>query len=243
MGTPTVVLPAPLPHLIFSPSSPQYLGRHLRVDVAGPVRRAEGDAPAVEYDRLLSVFVGNLPFDVKVTQRRCPDLHQSRTQDGAPRSSATHVDVGILVCPALEVLFGHVWSCSAVKAGPLIFCQSGLCAYSFHCTRTCAHAPIVYCPAHPVLPRLLQDEEVIAAFSGAGAPGELQGALEAVRVVRDKATGLGKGIAYVMFKSRVRHPIASGSCFANMCSETRIAIKGMQFQGCTAVGFFDRIGM
>lgn len=45
------------------------MGRHLRVDLAAPVRKAEGTAPSVEYDRLLSVFVGNLPFDVKVTHR------------------------------------------------------------------------------------------------------------------------------------------------------------------------------
>lgn len=55
-----------------------------------------------------------------------------------------------------------------------------------------------FCRAAP-----LQDEEVIQAFAGAAAPEELQGSVEAVRVVRDKTTGLGKGIAYVMFKSKV----------------------------------------
>jgi hypothetical protein len=39
------------------------------VDLAAPVRGV-GAGPPVEYDRLLSVFVGNLPFDVKVSRTR-----------------------------------------------------------------------------------------------------------------------------------------------------------------------------
>ena len=50
----------------------------------------------------------------------------------------------------------------------------------------------------------LQDEEVITLFSDASVAPELQGAVEAVRVVRDPATNIGKGFAFVLFKTKVR---------------------------------------
>ena len=51
----------------------------------------------------------------------------------------------------------------------------------------------------------LQDEELIKFFADAAveAP-ELMGAVEAVRLVRDKTTNVGKGIAFVMFRTKVR---------------------------------------
>jgi nucleolar protein 12 len=46
----------------------------------------------------------------------------------------------------------------------------------------------------------VSEEELITAFSSAEAHLELAGAVEAVRVVRDPKTNIGKGIAYVLFK-------------------------------------------
>ena len=45
-------------------------GHHIRVDRAGGARK-EGSQQGqkTEYDRSCSVFVGNLPFDVKVTHQ------------------------------------------------------------------------------------------------------------------------------------------------------------------------------
>lgn len=50
----------------------------------------------------------------------------------------------------------------------------------------------------------MQDEELIQwlAVEGRSVPG-LEGAVEAVRVVRDKATSIGKGFAFVLLKSQV----------------------------------------
>ena len=48
-----------------------------------------------------------------------------------------------------------------------------------------------------------QDEEVIKLFSDTSVAPELQGAVEAVRVVRDPATNIGKGFAFVLFKTKV----------------------------------------
>ena len=43
----------------------QVQGHHIRVDRASGARK-EGKVAKTEYDRSCSVFVGNLPFDVKV---------------------------------------------------------------------------------------------------------------------------------------------------------------------------------
>lgn len=45
-----------------------------------------------------------------------------------------------------------------------------------------------------------QDEELYQLFCGPSGP---QGDVEAIRVVRDPDSSLGKGIAYVLFKTRV----------------------------------------
>lgn len=47
----------------------------------------------------------------------------------------------------------------------------------------------------------LQDEEIYQLFSEIK---DLESSIEAVRVVRDPHIGLGKGIAYVLFKTKVR---------------------------------------
>jgi nucleolar protein 12 len=46
----------------------------------------------------------------------------------------------------------------------------------------------------------LQDEEIYQLFTGIK---DLASSIEAVRVIRDPHVGLGKGIAYVLFKTRV----------------------------------------
>lgn len=53
-----------------------------------------------------------------------------------------------------------------------------------------------------LLPFCIQvsEEELIRAFSAAEEQPELASAVEAVRVVRDPKTNMGKGIAYVLFK-------------------------------------------
>jgi len=56
----------------------------------------------------------------------------------------------------------------------------------------------------------LQDEELYQLFCGIK---QLESAVEAVRVIRDRATSLGKGIAYVLFKTRVcLYPMCIVSC-------------------------------
>jgi nucleolar protein 12 len=50
------------------------------------------------------------------------------------------------------------------------------------------------------MPPQVSEEELIRAFSSGDAQPELAGAVEAVRVVRDPKTNIGKGIAYVLFK-------------------------------------------
>ena len=47
---------------------------------------------------------------------------------------------------------------------------------------------------------LLQDEELYQLLSGVA---NLESSVEAVRVVRDPHINIGKGIAYVLFKTRV----------------------------------------
>ena len=51
----------------------------------------------------------------------------------------------------------------------------------------------------------LQDEELISLFSNAEVAPELIGSVEAVRVVRDQATNIGKGFAFVLFKTKVSY--------------------------------------
>jgi nucleolar protein 12 len=51
------------------------------------------------------------------------------------------------------------------------------------------------------LPFDIKDEEVYQKFCGSSGS---EGDVEAIRVVRDPDTSLGKGIAYVLFKTRVQ---------------------------------------
>lgn len=46
----------------------------------------------------------------------------------------------------------------------------------------------------------MQDEEVYQLFTGKS---NLENSIEAVRVIRDPHLNIGKGIAYVLFKTRV----------------------------------------
>ena len=56
---------------------------------------------------------------------------------------------------------------------------------------------------HAVDVMWVQDEELIQFFYEAAAEApELKDAIEAVRLVRDKATNVGKGIAFVLFKTK-----------------------------------------
>lgn len=48
---------------------------------------------------------------------------------------------------------------------------------------------------------MLQEEELYQLFCGVN---QLGPSIEAIRVIRDPSTSLGKGIAYVLFKTRVR---------------------------------------
>ena len=49
---------------------------------------------------------------------------------------------------------------------------------------------------------LLQDEEVIALFSSAAAKLGMEHGIEAVRIVRDPTSNLGKGFGFVLFSSQ-----------------------------------------
>lgn len=67
--------------------------------------------------------------------------------------------------------------------------------------------PATYDPARSVFVGNLhfetQDEELITLFNDAADMGDLQGQVEAVRCVRDGATNVGKGIAFVLFSDKV----------------------------------------
>lgn len=51
------------------------------------------------------------------------------------------------------------------------------------------------------LSSLWQDEEIYQLFSGIN---NLESSIEAIRVIRDPGTSMGKGIAYVLFKTKVQ---------------------------------------
>lgn len=53
-----------------------------------------------------------------------------------------------------------------------------------------------------------QEEELIGLFNSADAPEEVRQAVEAVRVVRDRESGRGKGIAFVLLTTKVRPSLA-----------------------------------
>lgn len=53
----------------------------------------------------------------------------------------------------------------------------------------------------------MQDEEIYQFFSGIK---ELESSIEAIRVVRDAGTSMGKGIAYILFKTRVCVTVLQG---------------------------------
>lgn len=53
----------------------------------------------------------------------------------------------------------------------------------------------------------MQDEEIYQFFSGIK---ELESNIEAIRVIRDPGTSMGKGIAYILFKTRVCVAVLQG---------------------------------
>lgn len=114
----------------------QVEGHHIRVDRACPPRKKmKGDENPL-YDHKRTVFVGNLPFDVKV-----------------------------------------IWSLRffrySIYRDPLSCVDFG---------------------------RFLQDEEVYQLFCGIK---DMESNVEGVRIIRDLHNNLGKGFAYVLFKTRV----------------------------------------
>ena len=70
----------------------------------------------------------------------------------------------------------------------------------------------------------VQDEELIQVFSDASVDPQLEGAVTAVRVVRDRATNVGKGVAYVevcmLFISALRS--SSSHAFLGLPDETLV---------------------
>lgn len=66
------------------------------------------------------------------------------------------------------------------------------------CIYIVAYSVIVIC----VCASLLQDEEVYQLFCGIK---DLESSIEAFRVIRDPQHNVGKGFAYVLFKTRVRY--------------------------------------
>lgn len=108
----------------------------------------KGDNSAL-YDNKRTVFVGNLPFDVKVRYLRVNACY-------------------------------------------------------------CSNQPFSFCSPQ-ILFTSLQDEEIYQLFSGMK---EFGSTIEAVRVIRDPNTLLGKGIAYVLFKTRVY--TINFSCISNL---------------------------
>lgn len=118
-------------------------GNHIRVDRACPPRKKLKGEHTPLYDNKRTVFVGNLPFDVKV-------------------------------CFLQWLFVRGIWA------------QHCCCLYSLlNITRYSS----------------LQDEELYRVFSRMS---NLESNIEAVRVIRDPHLNIGKGIAYVLFKTRVR---------------------------------------
>lgn len=116
-------------------------GNHIRVDRACPPRKKLKGDSSLLYDNKRTVFVGNLPFDVKVR--------------------------------------------FLILKNSCFFCF--LCSFSTNITMLCIF-------------NSLQDEEIYKLFSGIK---NLETSIEAVRVIRDPGSSLGKGIAYVLFKTTV----------------------------------------
>lgn len=64
-------------------------------------------------------------------------------------------------------------------------------------------SPDMPCLTDTAYVMLHQDEDVIAHFNSATHVPELIGAVEAVRLVRDRATNIGKGFGFVLFRTKV----------------------------------------
>lgn len=120
--------------------SSQVGGNHIRVDRACPPRKKlKGDNPPL-YESKRTVFLGNLPFDVKVKNF------------------------------IFKIAATFVFLCS-------LFNQFNI-----------------------IMQSVLQDEEIYQLFSSIK---NLESSVEAARVIRDPGSSLGKGIAYVLFKTVV----------------------------------------
>ncbi|KAL2506246.1 RNA-binding (RRM/RBD/RNP motif) family protein [Abeliophyllum distichum] len=138
---------------------------------------------------LRTVFVGNLPLKIK-KKALLKEFAKFGEVESVRIRSVPIIDVGIFLLVHVSSLVGgnHI---RVDRACP-------------PCKKLKGDSSALYDNKRTVfvgnLPFDVKDEEIYQLFTGIK---NLEASVEAVRVVRDPGTSLGKGIAYVLFKTRV----------------------------------------
>lgn len=81
----------------------------------------------------------------------------------------------------------------------------------------------------------LQDEDLISVFNSGEEHPALEGAVEAVRVVRDHHCRVGKGIAYILFRSKVA-ALAALRLHGSACGGREMRVTRVQSSGKDGTG-------
>ena len=81
----------------------------------------------------------------------------------------------------------------------------------------------------------LQDEDLISVFNSGEEHPALEGAVEAVRVVRDHHCRVGKGIAYILFRSKVA-ALAALRLHGSACGGREMRVMRVQSSGKDGAG-------
>lgn len=142
-----------------------------------------------------SVRLRNMPIDL---ESKMPKVHQIRAgKIASDRSSAS------------------AYVCFATKDAVPAALTMNMAVFDGHHLRVDRAAQpskagagsVQYDPKRSVfvgnLPLTVQQEDVIQVFNAGDREPQLAGSVEAVRVVKDPKTSMGKGIAYVLFKTRI----------------------------------------
>lgn len=168
-----------------------------------------------------TVFVGNIPADTKKSSLKATFSRYGSIE--AIRLRSLPIDNESRMPRNLQIKAGKVNSGGGsanayirfkVRDEAIAACAENMSIFSDQHIRVdmagCRNAKSAvahYPPARSIfignLALDIQEEELISVFNKGDQAMQLQDSVEAVRVVRDSKTRIGKGIAYVLFKSRV----------------------------------------
>ena len=186
---------------------PQFEGLHLRVDRAARGSRGGRQSAEVQYDPARTLFVGNLHTELEVRgpggAGRGGAGRGGQPPTAAQGPTALRAPVAWWLCQCSALHLAHAALTGSLHCMSASGAALPLPLHGPPCPCLCRpHSPVpISARPQRAAPRP-QDEELIRAFMDPSLSSELAGGVEAVRIVRDARTSAGKGVGFVLFRTR-----------------------------------------